>query len=56
MLAGTVVMDPAQVWRVVQEGGCQEIFECGGKMVQISREEVLAMPAGEEAAGDRSWS
>jgi len=40
VLAGTVVVDPARVWRVVQEGGCQEIFECGGQMIKISREEV----------------
>ncbi|MGB9859871.1 MAG: Rossmann-like domain-containing protein [Moorellaceae bacterium] len=39
-LAGTVIVDPGKVWRVVREGGCQEIFQYGGRMVQVTREMV----------------
>ncbi|MGI9862499.1 DUF364 domain-containing protein [Moorella naiadis] len=41
-LAGTVVMEPELIRRVVQEGGCLEIFKGGGRMVQVSRDEGLA--------------
>lgn len=42
-LAGTVVVEPELIQRVVQEGGCLEIFKRGGRMVQVSRDEGLAV-------------
>ncbi|MCR4443360.1 MAG: DUF364 domain-containing protein [Peptococcaceae bacterium] len=38
-LAGTVVVKPETIRRVVQEGGCMEIFKCGGCMVRMRRGE-----------------
>ncbi len=37
VLAGTVVADPAAVRQVVQEGGCLQLFQRGGQMVQVSK-------------------
>ncbi|MHB0870611.1 MAG: Rossmann-like domain-containing protein [Chloroflexota bacterium] len=35
LLAGTVVVDPEPVWRVVKEGGCRELFKCGTQRVRL---------------------
>jgi len=40
MLSGTVVMDRAGVWRRALEGAHKGIFEAGGWMVDISRDDV----------------
>lgn len=40
VLAGTVVVDPVAVRQVVQEGGSLQLFQRGGQMVKISKEEV----------------
>ncbi|BCV21592.1 DUF364 domain-containing protein [Moorella sp. Hama-1] len=42
-LAGTVVVEPKMIQRVVQEGGCLEIFKRGGRMVQVTRDEGLSV-------------
>jgi uncharacterized protein len=36
-LCGTVTVDPEALWRIVQEGGCHEIFRTGGRMVRLIR-------------------
>jgi uncharacterized protein (DUF4213/DUF364 family) len=38
-LAGTVVLDPASVWKAAQEGGARRVFEHGAQMVKVSRED-----------------
>jgi len=40
VLAGTVVVDPKAVRQVVQEGGCLQLFQRGGQMVRVSKEEA----------------
>lgn len=40
VLAGTVVVDPQAVRQVVQEGGSLKLFQRGGQMVKISKEEA----------------
>ncbi len=41
VLAGMIVVDPAQAWRYCQEGGMKGPFENGGWRVQITRDEVI---------------
>ncbi len=40
-LAGLVVVEPSGFWRTVAEGGRMEIFNNGGQMVRVSRNDVL---------------
>jgi uncharacterized protein len=42
LLAGTVVVDPAGVRRVVQEAGHREIFDHGARMVHLRHDEIVA--------------
>jgi len=46
MLAGLVVQDEPAVLRAIMEGGQQQIFENGSRMVMLSRPEPIARMAG----------